>query len=50
MRNVDEVPQEPYREIVELLLAVGAPVPDRIGENGPRAAMLIAELGVDPPA
>ena len=50
MRNVDEVPQEPYREIVQLLLAAGAEVPERMGENGARTAMLIAELGVDPPA
>jgi ankyrin repeat protein len=50
MRTVDEIPKEPYAEIVRLLLAAGAPVPERIGENGPRATMLIAELGVDPPA
>jgi ankyrin repeat protein len=50
MQIVDEVPREPYREIVQLLLAAGAPVPDRIGENGARAVMLIAELGLDPPA
>jgi ankyrin repeat protein len=50
MRIVDEIPREPYAEIVRLLLAAGATVPDRIGENGPRGAMLIAELGIDPPA
>ncbi len=50
MRTVDEIPKKPYAEIVRLLLAAGAPVPDRIGENGPRATMLIAELGIDPPA
>ncbi|HTU88118.1 MAG TPA: hypothetical protein VMF57_21235 [Solirubrobacteraceae bacterium] len=50
MRTVDEVPREPYREIVQLLLTAGAPVPARIGEHGPRATMLMAELGVDPPA
>lgn len=49
MAIIDEIPTEPYAEIVRLLLASGAPVPDRIGEDGPRAAMLIAELGVDPP-
>ena len=32
------------------MLAPGAMVPERIGENGPRGATLIAELGVDPPA
>ena len=40
----------PYAEIVRILLAAGATVPDRVGDNGPRATMLIAELGVDPPA
>lgn len=49
MAIIDEIPTEPYAEIVRLLLASGAPVPDRIGEDGPRGAMLIAELGVDPP-
>jgi hypothetical protein len=48
MRTVDEVPTEPYAEIVRLLLAAGAPIPERIGERGPRAIMLIAELGIDP--
>jgi len=50
MRTVDEIPQGPYAEIVRILLAAGATVPDRIGENGARGAMLLAELGVDPPA
>jgi ankyrin repeat protein len=49
MRMVDEVPQAPYAEIVRILLAAGAKVPDRIGENGPRGTMVIAELGIDPP-
>ena len=49
MRTVDEIPKEPYAEIVETLLAAGAVVPERIGENGARGAMLLAELGVDPP-
>ena len=30
--------------------AAGAKVPERMGENGARTAMLIAELGIDPPA
>jgi ankyrin repeat protein len=50
MRTIDEIPSEPYAEIVRLLLAAGAPVPERIGEHGPRATTLIAELGVEPPA
>ncbi len=47
MGTVDEIPTEPYAEIVRLLLAAGASVPERIGENGVRAATLIAELGID---
>jgi ankyrin repeat protein len=50
MRTVGEIPKEPYAEIVRILLAAGATVPERIGERGPRAATLIAELGIDPPA
>lgn len=50
MRIIDEIPTEPYAEIVRLLLAAGATVPDRVGENGTRGSTLIAELGVDPPA
>jgi len=49
MRTVDEIPKQPYAEIVRTLLAAGATVPDRIGENGPRGIMLLAELGVEPP-
>jgi len=50
MRTVDEIPKEPYAEIVRILLAAGATVPERMGENGARGAMLLAELGIDPPA
>lgn len=50
MQIVDEIPKEPYAEIVRLLLAAGAEVPERVGEDGPPGATLIAELGVDPPA
>jgi hypothetical protein len=49
MQTVDEIPSRPYAEIVQLLLDAGAPVPARIGENGPRAVTLIAELALDPP-
>jgi hypothetical protein len=49
MRTVDEIPKEPYAEIIRILLAAGATVPERIGENGARATMLLAELGVEPP-
>ena len=34
MRTVDEIPTEPYAEIVRILLAAGATVPDRFGEHG----------------
>ena len=47
MRTIDEIPKEPYAEIVRILLAAGATVPERIGETA-LAGMLIAELGVDP--
>jgi hypothetical protein len=50
MRTADEIPKQPYAEIVRMLLAAGAIVPDRVGDDGPRAIMLIAELGIDPPA
>jgi ankyrin repeat protein len=50
MRTIDEIPAEPYAEIVRILLAAGATVPDRLGDSGARATMLIAELGVDPPS
>ena len=49
MRTADEIPRAPYAEIVRLLLAAGAPVPERIGEKRARATMLMAELGVNPP-
>jgi hypothetical protein len=35
---------------VRLLLAAGAKVPKRVGEDGPPGTTLIAELGIDPPA
>lgn len=49
MRTLDEIAQEPYAEIVRMLLSAGTSVPQRIGENGTRATTLIAELGIDPP-
>jgi hypothetical protein len=49
MRTIEEIPKEPYAEIVRLLLAAGATVPNRVGDSGQRATMLIAELGIDPP-
>ena len=50
MQTVDEIPTEPYAEIVRMLLAAGAEIPERVGEDGPSGAALVAELGVDPPA
>ncbi len=50
MRIVDEIPKQPYAEIVRLLLAAGATVPERVGENGARGIVLLAALGIDPPA
>jgi ankyrin repeat protein len=49
MQIVDEIPKEPYAEIVRLLLEAGAPVPERIVEDGPSGTTLIAELGIEPP-
>jgi ankyrin repeat protein len=49
MRTIEEIPKEPYAKIVRLLLAGGATVPDRVGDSGQRATMLIAELDIDPP-
>lgn len=48
MRTVDEIPTEPYAEIVRILLAAGATVPERVIDNGVRGTTMIAELGVDP--
>ena len=50
MMTVDEIPTQPYAAIVRFLLDRGATVPERIGESGPRATTLLAELGIDPPA
>jgi ankyrin repeat protein len=47
MQTVDEIPKEPYAEIVRLLLAAGAKVPDRVGDTGFSGATLVAELGID---
>jgi hypothetical protein len=49
MRTLDEIPTQPYAEIVQILLAAGAPLPERVGDGGTPAATLIAELGLDPP-
>jgi ankyrin repeat protein len=49
MRTIDEIPKEPYAEIVRILLAAGATVPEQIGEHGCRGTMLVAELGIVPP-
>jgi ankyrin repeat protein len=51
MGLVDEIATAPYAEIVRMLLAAGAPVPERLGEGGrgQRATAVMAELGVAPP-
>ncbi|MGO9753271.1 MAG: hypothetical protein ACLP8S_30650 [Solirubrobacteraceae bacterium] len=49
MATATEIDPEPYAEIVRMLLAAGARVPERVGgEDGPRAAMLLGELGIGP--
>jgi hypothetical protein len=49
MHTIDEIPKAPYAEIVRILLDAGAPIPERIGDTGPRSTTLIAELGVEVP-
>ncbi|HEX4109801.1 MAG TPA: ankyrin repeat domain-containing protein, partial [Solirubrobacteraceae bacterium] len=49
MQTVEEIPRERYAQVVRVLLDAGARVPDSMGERGMRPAMLIAELGLDPP-
>jgi hypothetical protein len=49
MATITEIDTEPYAAIVRMLLAAGARVPERIGgEHGPRAVMLLGELGIAP--
>ena len=50
MRPIDEIATEPYAEIVRTLLAAGATLPERVGQDGPSATALAAELGIDLPA
>ncbi len=50
MATIQEIPQAPYAEIVRLLLARGAPVPERLGPDGPPVSTLLAELGIELPA
>jgi ankyrin repeat protein len=49
MQTIDEIDTEPYAEIIRMLLAAGAQVPERSGDGGVRPVMLLAELGVEPP-
>ena len=46
MGTLDEIPSAPYAEIVRMLLAAGADIPDRVGDEGD-ARPLITRLGVD---
>jgi len=48
MQPIDEIPKEPYAEIVRLLLAAGAKVPEQVAGSGPSPMTLLAELGVEP--
>jgi hypothetical protein len=49
MQTVDEIASEPYAEIVRMLLDAGASIPERIGDNGMRGVMLVAELEIELP-
>ncbi|HEY1688958.1 MAG TPA: ankyrin repeat domain-containing protein [Solirubrobacteraceae bacterium] len=47
MATIAEIDPKPYAEIVRMLLAAGARVPQRVGgEHGPRAVTLLGELGI----
>ncbi|MGH2876101.1 MAG: ankyrin repeat domain-containing protein, partial [Solirubrobacteraceae bacterium] len=46
MQTIDEIPKGPYAELVRLLLAAGAQIPERVGEGGLAAETLMAELGI----
>ncbi len=49
MATVAEIDPEPYAEIARMLLHAGARVPGRVGgEHGPRAVVLLGELGIGP--
>lgn len=49
MATVGEIDPAPYAEIVRLLLAASARVPERVGgDRGPRATVLLGELGIGP--
>jgi hypothetical protein len=47
MQTVHEIPQEPYADVVRMLLAAGAALPE-VAE-GHDARTLIAGLGIEPP-
>ncbi len=48
MATREEIDADRYRQTVAVLLARGASVPERLGDDGPRAATLLVELGIDP--
>lgn len=48
MQTSEEIPKEPYAEIVRLLLAAGAKIPEQVEGSGPRPMTLLAELGIEP--
>jgi hypothetical protein len=45
----EEIPRGPYAEIVVLLLAAGAEIPERVGDPAASGVELIAALGVELP-
>jgi ankyrin repeat protein len=48
MQTIEEVPKERYAAVVRVLLEAGAVVPARLGDDGPRTATILAELGLEP--
>ena len=50
MHLEEEIPREPYAEIVRALLDAGGRIPERVGAGkGPRGVTVLAELGVELP-
>jgi hypothetical protein len=48
MQTIDEVPKEPYAEIVRLLLAASGAISESVGDTDSTGTTVIAELGIDP--
>jgi ankyrin repeat protein len=47
MRTIEEIPRERYAEVVRILLAAGAPIPDRVGDERIGVATMMSDLGIE---